>query len=337
MAQSIKSREESIRESMLASKEINLNVEMKLPIVPPSQQYNPEKHKFKCSCCGKGFNNQKTYFQKSNSPLFQANNGYLPWCKECTDKYFEKLIALYSGNEEHAIQHFCQQADWVYDIEPLKAAREISSDRSRISHYAEKKNLNVDGRKTYIDSIKYEYETKEYEIIQSKEQAKSDEISVSASAIDRWGVGFTEIDYKILDDHYKMLKKNNPNCDSNQEIFIKSLCNINMLMARSLRDGDSDKYVKLTDQYAKTFKNAGLRTVEEKDSSNDETFCMTLGFISDYTPEEFYKDKELYKDFDGLGEYIDRHITRPMRNLFEGTNIRDKEYFVPEMDEYDEE
>lgn len=337
MGQKIKSREEIVYDSMNSPKVIDKNVDMKLPIAPPSQQYDSQKHKYKCTCCGKGFNSLKTYFQKSNSPLFQSNEGYLPWCKECTDKYFNKLITLYSGNEEHAIEHFCQQADWVYDIEPLKAAREISSDRSRISHYAAKKNLNVEGRKTYIDSLKYAYETRQYSIIQSKEQVKSDEFSVSASAIDRWGVGFTEIDYKTLDDHYRMLKKNNPNCDSNQEIFIKSLCNINMLMARALREGDSDKYVKLTDQYAKTFKNAGLRTVEEKDASNDETFCMTLGFISEYTPEEFYKDKQLYSDFDHLGEYIDRHITRPMKNLLEGTNIRDREYFVPEVDEYDEE
>lgn len=333
----IKAKEDIIRDSMSSPKIINLNVDFKIPLSPLSAQYQPLKHKYKCSCCGKGFNSQKQYFQKSNSPLFQANNGYLPWCKECTDKYVDLLISLYSGNEEHAIEHFCQQVDWVYDFEPLKCAREISSDRSRISHYAAKKNLNVGGRKTYIDTLKYAYEQKQGEIVTSKQQAKTDNLSITASAIDRWGVGFTEADYKNLDDHYRMLKKNNPNCDNNQEIFIKSLCNINMLMVRALQSGDSDKYVKLTEQYAKTFKNAGLKTVEEKDASNDETFSMTLGFISDFTPEEFYKDKTLYADFDHLGEYIDRHISRPMMNLFNGTNIRDPEYFVPETDDFDEE
>lgn len=333
----MKTREEIITESMNAPKVIDRNVDMKLPFAPITQQYNPDKHKYKCSCCGKGFNTQKTYFLKSDSPLFQFNEGYLPWCKECTDRYVEKLTALYSGNEEHAIEHFCQQADWVFDIVPLKAARGNSSDRSRICQYAAKKNITYGGKKTYIDGLKFAYEEKQYEVIQSKDQVKSEDVSVSEAAIDRWGVGFNQIDYKILDDHYRMIKKNNPNCDSNQEIFIKSLCNIYMLMNRALRDGDSDRYVKLTDQYAKTFKNAGLKAVEEKDASNDETFCMTLGFISDYTPEEFYKNKGLYKDFDGIGEYIDRHITRPMKNLFEGTNIRDKEYFVPETDDVDEE
>ena len=128
----------------------------------------------------------------------------------------------------------------------------------------------------------------------------------------------------------------NPNADNNQEIFIKSLSSINMLMARALQNGESKEYASLVEQYAKTFKQAGLRTVEEKDASNDETFCMTLGFISDYTPEEFYQDRELYADFDKIGEYMERHILRPMMNLETGSDIRDTEYFVPEGDEYEE-
>ena len=237
MAQAAKTKEEIIRESMNSPKIIDTTVNFKIPRA--SEQYDPSKHKYKCSSCGKGYNSLKNNFQKSNSPLFQSNDGYLPWCKDCTDKYMTQLTAFYSGNEEHAIEHFCQQVDWVYDIEPLKCAREISSDRSRISSYAAKKNLNVGGRKTYFDSLKYNYEQRQDEVITSREQAKSEESTISASAVDRWGVGFTEMDYKNLDEHYRMLKKNNPNADNNQEIFIKSLCNLNMLMVKALQSGDS--------------------------------------------------------------------------------------------------
>ena len=335
LAQGAKTKEEIIRESMNSPKIIDTTVNFKIP--RSSEQYDSSKHKYKCSCCGKGYNSLKNNFQKTNSPLYQSNDGYLPWCKDCTDKYMTQLTAFYSGNEEHAIEHFCQQVDWVYDIEPLKCAREISSDRSRISHYAAKKNLNVGGRKTYFDSLKYNYEQRQDEVITSREQAKSEESTISASAVDRWGVGFTEMDYKNLDEHYRMLKKVNPNIDSNQEIFVKDLCNIHMLKIHALQNGDSKEYAALVEQYAKTFKQAGLRTVEEKDSSNDETFCMTLGFISDYTPEEFYQDKELYADWDKIGEYMERHILRPMMNLETGSDVRDKEFFVPEVDEYEEE
>ena len=322
---------------MKATPEIDVNVDVKIP--RSATPFDEKKHKFKCTACGKGFTTQNGNFQKSNDVLFQANNGYLPWCKECTDKYVAQMTALYSNNEEHAMRDFCQRAGWNYDFNALMASRETYSghrDRTRISHYAAKKNLNCGGRKTYIDSLKNEYEEKQHEIITSKEQVKTEDSTISASAIDRWGVGFTQEDYKNLDEHYRMLKKANPNTDSNQDIFIKDLCNIHMLKIHALQNGDSKEYATLVDQYAKTFKQAGLRTVEEKDSSNDETFCMTLGFISDYTPEEFYKDKELYKDWDNIGEYIERHITRPLINLEMGSDIRDKEYFVPEEDDYEE-
>lgn len=333
----IKTKEDKVIENMTATPVIDINVNINIP--RSATQFDENKHKYKCSCCGKGFTNQNGNFQKSNDVLFQSNNGYLTWCKECTDAYTNIMIALYSNNEELAIKDFCQRAGWNYDLRALIASRETYSghrNRSRISHYAAKKNLNCGGRKTYIDTIKYNYEEKQNEIITSREQAKSENSTVSASAVDRWGIGFSEQDYKNLDEHYRMLKKNNPNCDNNQEIFIKDLCNINMLKIHALQSGDSKEYASLVEQYAKTFRQAGLRTIEEKDSSNDETFCMTLGFISDYTPEEFYKDKELYADWDKIGDYIERHITRPMINLETGSDIRDKEFFVPEGDEYEE-
>lgn len=324
----IKSKEEIVRESMNSPKVIDTTIEFKIPRA--FKQFNENDHKFKCSCCGAGFNAQKSNFQKSNSPLFQSNDGYLPWCKACTDKYFTLLTAFYSGNEEHAFEHFCQQSDWVYEIHPLVCAREMSSDRSRVSHYAAKKNINVDNRKTYLDSLRHNFMLKEYEIITSREQTKSDENSVSTAAVDRWGLGLAEVDYKNLDEHYKMLRKNNPNCDNNQEIFIKSLCTINMLMSRAIKDGDSDKYVKLAEQYSKTFTKAGLKTIQETDNSADEGLGVTLATISQYTPEEYYKNKELYKDFDGLGDYFKRFLLRPLKNLMLGTNERDTEYYVKE-------
>lgn len=320
---------------MNAPQKIDVSIDIKFPL---SNKYTQQK-KYKCMMCGNSWDTKKNHFSKSAHPKYQANDGYIEICNDCRDRYYKRLIDLYSGNSEHAIRHMCMEFGWVYHIDALTASRQISADRSRISHYLAKKNLGQTASvgTTYFDSMKYEYQNKLNDVIESREQAKSEESTITASSVDRWGVGFAEADYKNLDEHYRMLKKNNPNADNNQEIFIKSLCNLNMLMVKALKDGDSDKYVKLTDQYAKTFKQAGLRTIEEKDASNDETFCMTLGIISDFTPEEFYQNKELYADWDNIGEYIDRHITRPMINLETGSDVRDKEFSVPEVDEYEEE
>lgn len=314
---------------MNATPTVDLNVKINIP--RSATIFDENKHKFKCSCCGKGFAKQNGNFQKSNDVLFQSNDGYLPWCKECTDAYTRQITALYSNNEEIAFRDFCHRAGWNYDSNALIASMETYSghrDRSRISHYAAKKNLNCGGRKTYIDTIKFEYENKQGEIIESREQAKSDELSITATAIDRWGIGYAELDYKILDEHYKMLKKNNPNCDNNQEIFIKNLCELNMLKIKAMREGDSDKVIKLTDQYAKTFKSCGLKTIADSDKNVDDCWGIFMEQISQYTPEEYYKDKTLYKDFDGIGEMFERFVLRPLKNIVVGSSERDVEYNV---------
>lgn len=165
---------------MNATPIIDTNVNINIP--RSAIAFDETKHKYKCSCCGKGFTKQQGNFQKTNDVLYQANGGYLPWCKECTDRYVEQITALFSNNEEHAMKDFCQRAGWNYDITALVASRETYSshhDRSRISHYAAKRNLNCGGRKTYIDSLKFGQEQKEQEVILSKEQIKSDDVNVS--------------------------------------------------------------------------------------------------------------------------------------------------------------
>ena len=314
---------------MNAIPEIDVNVKIHIPRSP--EPFDGRKHKFRCSCCGKGFTSQDKNFQKTNDVLFQSNNGYLPWCKECTDTYTAQITALYCNNEELAMKDFCQRAGWNYDINALVASMETYSghrSRSRISHYAAKKNINCDGRKTWIDTLKHNQTLKEYEVITTREQTKDEDVKVKGSSVDRWGLGFTEMDYKNLDDHYFMLKKNNPNADNNQEIFIKSLCNINMLMVRALQSGDAKEYGTLVEQYAKTFKQAGLKTIQEVDNSADECLGVTLATISQFTPEEYYKDKGLYKDFDKIGEYVTRFVKRPLKNLMTGSTDRDSEYYV---------
>lgn len=335
-------KKDSVIENMKAASDIDVNVKFKIPRSP--FPFDETKHKYKCSSCGKGFTSQNGNFQKSFDVLFQANNGYLPWCRECSDVYMNQVTALYSYNEELAIKNFCQRAGWNYDKNALVASMESydgNKVRSRISHYASKKNLNCGGRKTYIDSIKYSSNLESRKVINSKKDIKSktQEFSVANASIDRWETGLTEWDYGVLDSHYRMLKRNNPNADNNQEIFIKALCHLYWLQIKTVRQANCDpaKYSNLVEQYNKTFKQSGLVLIEEKDSSNDDTFCMTLGLISEYTPEEFYLDKKLYSDFDKIGEYMERHILRPMINLETGSETRDNEFFIPEEEGEDEE
>ena len=323
-----KSREEIIRESMDSPEKIDITVEIRIPYAI-QQQFDESKHKYKCSCCGKGFNSLKQNFHKSNSPLFQANEGFLPWCKECTDKYFSQLTALYSGNEEHAIKHYTQQVDWVYDFEVLKQAREISSDRSRISHYSAKKNLNVGNRKTYIDSLKFAYENRKDKTVESIDNLEeTSEISLTPKMIKFWGAGYGESVYPTLQGYYdELLKLCEGKPDVKKQKMMKNLCLLEYQMSVNIQAGKD--IGTLSNSYKAMFEAAELKN-SNADTSND-AFGEWIMDIEKYCPADYYKDKNKYHDFFGIGEYIERFMFRPLRNLIFGT--KEKEYWINDEDE----
>lgn len=331
-------RKKKIQESIKEASIVDINVDIQIP----KYQGVKEDRKHKCTCCGNSWDIQKGNFSESQSVLYQSNNGYITVCNNCRDEYYYQLIDLYTGNEEKAIEHMCKQFGWIYDFNALVAARQISRDRSRISNYLAKKNLSQTTKHGYtdIDTVKNEFLARKSNVIKSPEhleELKEEGLTnTSTASVERWGFGlFSDEEYKVLDDHYKTLKKANPNCDSNQEIFIKDLCYTKLQQMKALKNNNFDDFDKATKLYRETFKQARLRIIQESDSSEEETLGVTLAVISKYTPEEYYKNKDLYKDFDGLGSYIKRFIFRPIKNLMTGSKDRDEEYCVKDGD-YDE-
>ena len=298
-----------------------------------------EPNFYVCPTCGHKYSKLDSNFPASQSELYAGWDYHIPICRTCLDKIFIHYTTVYGGDEDKAIRRICEKFDIYYNVSLLNASRKITKTRSRIHNYISKANLVQYKNKTFDTTLDEERNNTISSIEDYDEKKLNGEVSTTKTALKRWGVGvFADTDYSILEEHYKMLKDNNPNADNNQEIFIKSLCNLNMLMVKALQSGDSKEYANLVEQYAKTFKQAGLRTIEEKDDSNSETFGVTLATISQYTPEEFYKDKQLYEDWDELGDYYDRHICRPMKNLMFDEDVRDKEFYVPDgdIDEDDE-
>ena len=294
----------------------------------------PEKRVYYCFACGKSFKKQDSNFCKSQSPLFANNNGFVHICKKCTDKHYYNLVDYFSKNEEKAMDRMCQLFDWYYSDEIFAATRKISADRSRVCAYPAKCNLpqyNAKG-KTYIDTIADRANDVIHSVEELEEMKAEGQTGINKAMFERWGQVSSE-DMSALDEHYKMLKKQNPNCDNNQEIFIKDLCYTKLLQLKAFKDSNSTDFEKYTKLYRDTFKQAGLKTVQEDDGSGDNTLGVNAAIISQYTPEEFYKDKTLFDDFDGVRDYFERHVLRPLRNLEFNDNKRDIEFNIGDSDE----
>lgn len=295
------------------------------PIEPIEEDY------YKCCSCGKKYKKQSGNFSFSQSPLYKGNNSFLPICNSCLENLVEQYTELL-GSQNEAIKRVCLHWDMYFNEGLLNSTKKIDANRSRIKNYVRNCNLQQHAGKTY-DTYLREINEGVIQNTQQLEEMKADgQTGITKVMFERWGQMSSD-DIIALEDHYKMLKKHNPNCDNNQEIFIKDLCYTKILQMKSFRDSNSADFEKYTKLYRDTFKQAGLKTVQEDDGSNENPLGVNAAIISQYTPEEFYKDKQLYMDFDGLGDYFERHVLRPLRNLEYNDNKRDFEFNIGDGDE----
>lgn len=288
----------------------------------------------KCVCCSCGEPLALTKFYKSYSQFYFE--GHLPICKDCFGNKFGYFASEYHSNKI-AMKRMCMTFDVYYNDELFDSCD--TNDDSMLGNYFRKLNLSQHKGKTFESSINEGFEISskkskrksvpfgsfEHEHDDSKEEIKP-------AYIEKWGVGFESVDYDTLNAHYKYLKTANPNCDSNQEIFVIDLCYINMQKMKALRNGEVDNYNKLTESYRKSFNQAGLKTAEAV-KTDDDCWSVWVDRVSQYTPEEFYKNKERYKDHDGFGEYYERFAIRPLKNIILGTQNRDDEFYVHDEEE----
>lgn len=293
-----------------------------------------EKHV--CCLCSDSLNS--TQFYKSYSAFYYE--GHLPICKTCFARKFGQYAAEYHSNKK-AMQRMCMAFDIYFDEDLFDKCD--TNDDTVVGNYFRKLNMKQNIGKTFENTINDggfvlsgdRKSTKDnIRIVTVDEYGNEQEGTeeVSLEDVERWGVGLEPIDYVNLNNHYKYLKNANPHCDSNQEIFIDDLCYAKMQQLKCVRNGEMDGYKKMGEYYNATFIKSGLKVSNDAESNGDDCLGMWLSRISQYTPEEYYKNKKLYTDHDGIKDYFERFVLRPLRNLQHGTQDRDREFYVKDGD-----
>ena len=294
----------------------------------------------KCVCCSCGEPLALTKFYKSNS-VFYAD-GHLPICKDCFSSKFGHFAAEYHSNKM-AMQRMCMTFDIYFNEVAFDSCD--TDDSTVLGNYFRKLNLSQHKGKTFEDSIKEGFdlsgdrkpvkETQEVVNVDGDDEENENADMIDPADIEKWGAGLEPTDYTILNSHYRLLSSSNPQCDGNAEIFIIDLCYTKMQQMKAVRESRVDDYKKLTESYIKSFTQAGLKTVKDTNAMEDFTIGVNAETIEKYTPAEYYKNRSLYKDHDNIGDYIERFLLRPLRNLMRGTKDRDAEFFVKDEEEND--
>jgi len=299
----------------------------------------------KCVCCRCGESLPETQFYKSYSPFYQ--HGHLPICKDC----FNQEVKLHLEDENYksskkAMQRMCMAFDIYFD-ETLFDKCDVNDDiYVVVGNYLKRLNMTQYKGKTFEDTLqktdnilsgdRKPVKEKRVAVVDEYNNVQDDEEEINPDDIAKWGVGLNSTDYENLNAHYKYLTSANPHCDSNQEIFIIDLCYTKMQQLRCIRNGDMDNFKKMGEYYNSTFSKSGLKVASDVEANGDDCLGVWNARISQYTPEEYYKNKELYKDHDNFRDYIERFVLRPLRNLMHGTTDRDREFYVKDVGDEDE-
>lgn len=308
---------------------------------------------FYCVTCGKEYTEQKKNFSYSQSPLFRGNNCYLPICNHCLDNITEQYADLLSS-EENALKRVCMKFDIYINDSIIATAMKANADESKIKKIIRQSNLRQNKDKTYDT---YLNEIKNYAIdtpdgldayMQSRayetplDDSDKDEIIIAERSreekkaavekgIELFGMGYYPDEYIEMLNHYKLLKAQTDDDDTMQDIYIKEACEKHILKMRC-RD-DVDKFDKMSKSYTQTVKEANLKkSVKNEVNESENTWGNFIEIIEKYTPDEYYKDKDIFADYDKFGEYYDRHIGRPTDNLLNGTLNLDPEYSIKDDD-----
>lgn len=284
---------------------------------------------YTCCYCNNQLKLQNFY--KSNSELY-INLGHLPICKKCLTKLYSVYVIKYQDRKK-AWKRLCMAFDLYYNEKIFERCGDDES--SFIGNYVRNLNLSQSKSKSFESSINEKFNFDEFS--DNTDNKNDENKSGNTDNIDpqlkaKWGSGFTKSEFEELEAHYNMLRKSNPDINNNQLIFINTLSKLHVFMSRANRANDLDAYAKANDQYLKTFTKAGFKAEENINIDQNDSWGKWNMIVEKYVPSEYYKNKELYKNHDGLHSYIERFLKRPFKNLMCGTKERDTEFYVKEDD-----
>ena len=277
----------------------------------------------------------------SATDTFLDTNGFFSICKECCSDIY---VGFYNSQHDlgKAIYMTCRVLNVRYEepaVEAVKTAlvkKEYTEDNRATFGLYKSKILSTMGGSisTKMDSTKIDMRFQfEAAIMPTPELEDFNGIE---SVTEFWGKGtYTTEDYRFLEKEMADWKASYSCQNKAEEFFLKQICIKALDLEKARIDGSAIEPILKTMQ--DLLKNAALTPAQQTASSSGkgtETWGVFMKTIEETTPAEYYKDKLLFEDFDGIKKYIANYIIRPMRNWV--TGARDFNMVEESTTEYDE-
>lgn len=165
--------------------------------------------------------------------------------------------------------------------------------------------------------------------IKKKKEPETEEV-INKKSLKFWGTinNCTQEDYATLDSKYKEWTSRYK-CDTpGEELLYKQIC-LQELQVQKVRETGKGDLKKEIDALTSLMAAAGVKPVDvnaANDPSNMDVLGLIIKDIETTRPAEYFADKKMFEDYDGIKEYAERFIFRPLKNLLTGSRDFDKEF-----------
>lgn len=270
---------------------------------------------FVCSSCGATFNKKEGNFPNTSSPLFAANEGFLPFCRTCADSYYtDKLLPALDYDEHRAIEAMCGLCDWYFSEDAFamsKKTKESQPNGVLTSIYNGRRRLRqvqIRGT-TYLDTILQRREAAS-RIFSTDEAAGTDvdpdanHVEIPEEIFKMFGPGYKPEEYEYLSEQYTDWTSRYEVNTKALEQCIQSLCvsQLNIRRAQQANNPKASADAMKSFQDMLTTAKLSPKQTREDQLTQDETFGTLIKKWEDEQPVP--EPSPEFADVDGIKRLV---------------------------------
>lgn len=286
-----------------------------------------------CTCCGKDKALKEFYMSKSY--VYKATKK-VPICKSCIEELYNKYLIKYDNNTKFAIYYMCRAIGTCFSLSSYSGALsqfEKDDNTTPLWQIYMTKLNSLGGKNGAGDDFD---SSDELNFAEEKENNFINK-SFDKEIVNRWGKGFDEEALEFLEEDYHEWTTHNDCSKLSVQRLVQMICIKEWEIRKARQSNDpTDKLEKalltLMDNSSLTPKT--MSAINETDSTK--IYGLWIKDIEKYRPAEYFEDKELYKDHDGILDYFNRFVLRPLKNLLTGSRDFDKEFSIEDEEVEDE-
>ena len=272
------------------------------------------------------------FYEATNKEL--DTNGLMSVCKACCQDIYRSNLKI-DGTIERAILRTCRTLDMKYDQDAIETTKTHIAALSQSGRNIEaifgiyRQRLGIATKK---NSESMCFTEPSYETIETMPMSGTEEDKELKKF---WGDNYTLGEINYLEEELADWKKTHK-CDTKaEESLLVELCHKSLEIRKERALGTGHSTAELVKELQNLMKTASVdpaKTALIGSGRAQDTFSSFIKIIEENDPADYYKDKELFKDFDNIGWYFRKYVTRPLSNFIQ--NSRD---FNVDFDEVDDE